>query len=316
MSTVALTAPASPPTLLQAPSSLFAGLNLLCLASDFGSSWLSIVASLTLSHPLDTLRVRRQTHLHSMLDSLRLHGPRTAYHGFLTPVFTTGPVIGASMALNDSVKRVICQRRYGDATARSKLTTAELALAGGAAGVVVSVLQCPIAVARITQQTAVARGASKENFVATLRSVFARRGVRGLYRGLPMEATQAGIGRLTYFTVYEKAKQQLKARSPESVPMLAQWFVAAVCASWCGWIVVYPCDVIKSRVQGDCVESPRFRGVVHAARMTYRELGFRGLWLGLSATLARGVASSGIALPTYDLLRPRLRTALGVTEAC
>ena len=231
------------------PPSSFARHSLATFGCDFVASWLAILVSLTLSHPVDTLRVRRQTHLHTARETIRRHGFHSLYHGFLTPMVTTGPVVANSMAMNDFFKRAISRANYGDPEAKHRMTTSELALAGSATGVVSSLLQCPIAVAKVQQQIAIARGSGssgrscgggggaaaeaavvpppraparlQSGFTATLRLVYQREGIRGLYRGLPLEALQAGLGRLVYFTVYQRGKEtQLPPLSGQRLPFL------------------------------------------------------------------------------------------------
>lgn len=440
----------------------FAEQNALHYFSDFLSSCLGIMLSMFISHPIDTLRVRRQTALLSPLQTIRRHGLLSVYHGLATPLLTTGPAVANSMALNDAFKRAIIYYRYNDhhhhhhhrdndsrqqQQQQPTLSFPELAVAGGCAGVVSAVIQCPIAVIRIQQQvravkeralggngiptttattttatntatttTGMGSGQQQANangaagrgvgrggnatggvglgFFGTARDVYRHQGgVRAFYRGLPLEAFQAGTGRLVYFTVYQRMKEflarQFEITPPPSsspspllpsaasasaqptdtqlstplpppeyrVPLLGQWFIAGVTASWCGWIVVYPCDVIKSRLQGDYMKrtvdvekmptahaatatvqtikkqegdrnkkptpSPtttnaqpttnnttvyryrsQYNGILHCARVTYKELGLKGMWLGLPLTLCRSVASSGVCLPAYEVFRP------------
>ena len=307
--------------------------NLICYGADFFSSWTSIAVSLLFSHPIDTLRIRRQTHLYTLRQTISSHGIHSLYHGVATPLVTTGPSIANAFALNDLFKRLVAYLRYGDADCKKRLNLPELALSGALAGSTSSVFQCPIAVIRVQQQVAAhshepaatsnsgtGTGGAKRvvrvpGFFEMGRSVYAHYGVRGLYRGLPNEAVQCGLGRLVYFSVYEEGKRVLNPILPGH-PVAAQ-ILSAVAASWCGWVVVYPLDVVKNRVQGDRIGhiedgARRYRGLIHCAQVTYKELGFKGMWIGLPTTLARGVVSSGISLPGYEFVRPYLRTAFGV----
>lgn len=256
-------------------------------------------------------------------------------------MITTGPSIATAFALNDFFKRAIVALRHNGGSAAlthhdsadidSKqaalpaLSFAELALAGGLAGCASCIVQCPLAVVRIQQQVDVSVGHARLGLSGTVREVFAHAGIRGFYRGLAMEALESGIGRLVYFTAYS----ELKAALADKVPGLPGQVLAAVGASWIGWVVIYPMDIIKSRVQADRIRvdshialggggggsgvaAGRYRGVVHCARLTYKELGFKGLWVGLPTTLARGVLSSGISLPLYDYVRPLYWKQFGV----
>ena len=324
-----------------------------CYVSDFGSSWLAIAASQTLSHPLDTIRVRRQTYGVSARESLRragkLGGLRGLYGGFGTAAVTTGPVIANATALNDAAKRAWCRHRYAGDCHNGRMSGVDLAVCGAFSGTVAAVFQCPIAVVRVRQQLAALASAAPAattarptsalapaKFMDVTRAVYREAGIAGFFRGLPCEALQSGAGRLIYFTVYERAKARLGARttvhthhnaaaSPRErdaavaalVATLPQLVASAVCASWVATAALYPTDVVKTRLQAayrsapDATSAPT--NFLAGARDACRDGGVRALWRGLGATLARGAVSSGVSLPLYELSKLFVRDAVGVS---
>src|SRR5687768_13815839 len=94
--------------------------------ADFLASWGATALSICLSRPVDTARIRRQAHRRAhVLDTAPIQSQhivdlnartrhfsaeamarrathvRSLYDGFLTPIFTTGPVFAVSLAFND-----------------------------------------------------------------------------------------------------------------------------------------------------------------------------------------------------------------------
>lgn len=47
------------------------------------------------------------------------------------------------------------------------------------------------------------------------------------------------------------------------------------------WVVLYPIDTLKSRMQGDSLINPKYKNLLHAYRLTVREEGFKALFKGL-----------------------------------
>ena len=54
-----------------------------------------------------------------------------------------------------------------------------------------------------------------------------------------------------------------------------------------GWFLCYPFDVVKSRLQGDGVESNEYKGTMDCVRRTYHSDGIRGFFKGITPTLVR-----------------------------
>ncbi len=314
--------------------------NSLLFLADMAASFAATTISICFSHPIDTARVRAQTHRLSLSrernpvqgrdhvyrpnsserylspQALRARGEhlRSLYSGFLTPISTTGPVIAIGFALNELYQRVVCRLLFGSWNAaevkqRGEFRVWHSAAAGSLAGATAAVVQAPIAVVRIRQQiadtmcvsekttaaaastastTSLAGSKSGSNSLrAVARRVLVESGVRGFYRGFPLEAAQAAVARLLYFTTWEDLrvripaeyarhraeealwlrvddsalprsqqlqKQQLQSEkireSIQRSPPLWTQVLAGTCASWAGWTVIYPLDVCKSRIQG------------------------------------------------------------------
>jgi solute carrier family 25 carnitine/acylcarnitine transporter 20/29 len=94
-------------------------------------------------------------------------------------------------------------------------------------------------------------------------------------------------------------QQQMQQMQPQP---LYQRIVAGALAGISGWLVIYPLDVIKSRLQADAL-SPglnKYASMTDCFRVSYRQGGVRSLYSGLGFTLLRAVPVASVILPCYD----------------
>jgi solute carrier family 25 carnitine/acylcarnitine transporter 20/29 len=126
--------------------------------------------------------------------------------------------------------------------------------------------------------------------------------------GLGATLLRDGIPHGVWFVAYEAAKRHLQERQqppPEGgssfssslVPPLGAGAFAAAAA----WIVGYPADLIKTRLQ-----SGASTGIVLTARTIVREHGWRGLYRGLGLKLVRAVPASMIGFGTYEFVKAEI----------
>ena len=83
---------------------------------------------------------------------------------------------------------------------------------------------------------------------------------------------------------------------------LYQRIVAGALAGISGWLVIYPLDVIKSRLQADALApgQNKYANMSDCFRVSYRQGGMRSLYSGLGFTLLRAVPVASVILPCYD----------------
>jgi solute carrier family 25 carnitine/acylcarnitine transporter 20/29 len=285
-------------------------------AADFVSSWVGYVSALSIAHPLDTVRVRWQTRGLSPFETLRTDSVKGLYSGIVGPAVANGPLVACIFAMNETYRA--CARWFNvhclgnsHLAFASHFTVAELAVAGAAAGASASVFMCPVSVVRIQQQIGGVHGEPSPSMVDVCKRLYAAEGMAGFYRALPYEAMASGVGRMAYFTSYEVTKASLETALPDVNDTL-RMVVAASLTSVVGWASCFPLDVIKNRLQADAINqsSKQYRGFSHCCAVTYRSGGVRAFWTGFSLTILRSCVSSGISLPVYDTMKPRLRAAI------
>ena len=322
--------------------------------ADFLASWMASGGSMLICHPLDTLRTRLQTRGHRPLDILRKEPVRNLYAGVFTPLLVGGPISGVVFMCNEAIKERLIQHPAFQHTVRgsaagqpyTEISMAGVTCAGAGAGCAGALLSCPSTTIRIQQQLRAGQSLGTPNrphqgAVAVVRDLYHAEGIRGFYRGVLIEATAGVIGRAAYFSFYEGYKRGTSTayRSYEAnvlgkselTPMLqlekslSIMVLSAALTSISSWLVIYPIDTVKSKIQGEAVPCSRAqpvqcpeeleerrlkRSFFKAARQLYKTNGVGGFFAGYKLTAARGAVMAGIMLPTFDTLKPIMRSLI------
>ena len=130
-----------------------------------------------------------------------------------------------------------------------------------------------------------------------VRKIYKAQGVRGLSVGLWTTMLRDTPSFGSYFVTYEVTCQFfhnfMKRRGGTdehkyvSTPVM---LFAGGLAGAVSWLVTYPLDVIKTRLQADL--KGQYRGLLHCAKESVKREGWRVLLTGLSSTLLRAFPSS------------------------
>lgn len=121
------------------------------------------------------------------------------------------------------------------------------------------------------------------------------------WKGLGATLLRDGIPHGVWFVSYEYAKTELNSFADDSsaktkeiaIPMVSGSFAATT-----AWLVGYPFDLIKTRIQAGTGN-----GVVSTARDLVNESGgnaLRGLYKGFGLKLLRSIPASAIGFLTYE----------------
>jgi len=139
----------------------------------------------------------------------------------------------------------------------------------------------------------------------------------GLYRGWWITVWREIPGFGIYFALYEHVKHQvdgflLRSNGTSSDiaesnqrNMISTCFASALaggCTGSFSWAIIYPLDVIKSRIQTAplSARSEKIR-VVEVARTILKKHGWTYMFRGLGTTVFRAFPVNGIIFPIYEL---------------
>ncbi|WVQ70725.1 hypothetical protein IAR50_000247 [Cryptococcus sp. DSM 104548] len=291
-------------------------------AVDFGAGVVAGVAGLVVGQPFDLVKSRFQSPSFSGKYGSSTFGALSAilkeekfkglFKGVMSPMTDAFQINGVVFTSYSFFMKL--QLPPGS---QQDPSLGQIFLAGTGSGVVASLLTCPTELIKIRQQSA--PPGLKLTTVGVLQSIVRQDGIRGVFRGLSATAlrdTAYGPYFLTYeatlrffrwmkrpplppahpnpghegHTLIDEAEMELKSGLgwPE---LMAAGGVAGVLA----WIVTFPVDVLKTRMQGFTWPNasvagqakpspPSFR---HVARDALRKEGWRVMFAGLGPTLIR-----------------------------
>ena len=126
-------------------------------------------------------------------------------------------------------------------------------------------------------------------------------GIRALTRGLGTTLLRDGPAFGAYFASYELfTNSSMFSSGDENSGNLntSALLMAGGMAGVVSWIISYPMDVVKSRIQ--C--SAGSKGLLHTARAMYSQEGSRGFFRGLNTALIRAYPSNAAIFFTVNLV--------------
>ncbi|XP_053612514.1 mitochondrial basic amino acids transporter-like [Plodia interpunctella] len=247
------------------------------MALDFVAGCIGGCAGIIAGHPLDTLKVHIQSGRGSPLECtkalLRSGTIATAYRG-------VGAPLGGIAGLN-----AIVFGAYGH-TRRALPNPDSIsshALAGGIAGLFQSTICAPVELVKTRQQLARAADPIPNGALGGARYVLRTGGFRALFRGLGVTMLRDSPAFAAYFAVYEAMTRNDKSA--------AKVFTAGGLAGAASWILVYPLDVVKSRMQGDIIG--KYSSSWDCFVKSVRSDGLRCMGRGMVAVTVRAFISNG-----------------------
>lgn len=182
-------------------------------------------------------------------------------------------------------------------------------LAGSAAGLVQSFVTSPMELAKTRMQLQGQDNVHKafwqrnkviyKNPLDCLIKAFKIEGVRGLYRGLGCTILRDAPGFGVYFSGYEylTGKVTDSKGNVNTLSLLAVGGLAGVMS----WVVIYPVDVVKSRLQADGMSGgeKKYKGLLDCVRKSYKSEGYKGFTKGLNSTIIRAFPTNAATFAVF-----------------
>lgn len=289
---------------------------------DFVAGGLAGSASVIVGHPFDTIKVRMQTSKNinvGLLGTLaEFGGPSSLFRGMAAPLGAAA-VINAIVFSSYGVGSRLFDEYLVDPadwpdTDATHDPWQKAWCCGSFAGLIQCTVICPMehVKCRLQVQQAGASGSYKGP-VQAVKGIVQQHGVQRLYQGwwstMWREVPAFGLYFATYdylkdrantFLANEDGKGQDLAFPEHTHTWLASAF-AGGCAGCLTWAVVYPIDVIKTRVQTAALDTPLSRlSMWHVGKQIVHEHGWRHLFRGLPITLVRAFPVNGTIFPVYE----------------
>ncbi|KIJ16779.1 hypothetical protein PAXINDRAFT_168259 [Paxillus involutus ATCC 200175] len=292
------------------------------------ASYISTVAG----YPLDSLKSRLQTTKTRVsvpkLAALVYHeeGVKGFYRGLWIPLVTISFVRAASFTIYSDIKEYCRTNHY---FARNKMSDAAIAggISGALSGSAISFASAPFELVKVRRQLEYSIAASKGTHLAkppgtceAVREIVKTNGFFGLYIGFPLHFLRDTAGTALYFLEYDAMRHFLgRQRSGEQGPT-PPWLpipvslIPFVCGSLAGvtsWALIYPLDVVKTKVQQRALAGTPPRGVWETLRRLVRGsdpkdpkpilAGIARIYQGLGVSAVRSITTHGLLWTFFDI---------------
>lgn len=255
------------------------------------AGWVAGICNVAIAMPFDTCKVRIQTSnstcfLTTLVSIVKMEKASALWKGCLFPFITSGLCTSFVFTSYTKLKTLFCQSEV-------KLTkySLEQYISGGLAGAAGAFLFCPIEHIRIKMQMK-GSTAQYKNSYDCLRQLASRNGIKGLYRGLSITVLRDFFWMANYFFTFEKLKEYNTSKNKILI------FMSGGLAGVAGWTGGFILDNIKSKLQADSLEEPRYRSV----RQIFAEFTWKQLRTGYSVGIYRSIIVSATTLGVFQIM--------------
>ncbi|CAO3663366.1 unnamed protein product [Rhizopus stolonifer] len=258
------------------------------------------LAGLAVGHPFDTVKVRLQSRelaskykgtLNCFMVTIKEEKLRGLYKGMASPAVGAGAMnalVFGSYTYLMQYQASINGKQYDESSQDAPLQ--HVFLAGVGAGLISSLITCPIELAKVQLQNQTSN--SLKGPLDCLHKMYNTGGIRYCFKGMvPTMMRESCFG--PYFLTFEVLSRSLKRDKELSGPQLILAGGLAGMAAWCS---TYFADVVKTRIQS---EPHRYKGSLDCIKRSYYEEGWRVFFRGLSPTLIRAFPSNAATFVAY-----------------
>ncbi|KAJ3792854.1 mitochondrial carrier domain-containing protein, partial [Lentinula aff. detonsa] len=261
------------------------------------------IAQVLVGQPFDIVKVRMQTApkgtysgmMHCAGGILKNEGPLAFYKGTLTPLLGIGVCVSIQFGVIEYMKRLFAHQNLvsgGGGPTGNDLNAGQLFASGVTAGLANGFVSGPVEHIRIRLQTQPSINPPYNGPFDAIRKIHKAHGIAGIFKGQGVTFLREATGYGVYFLAYEKLVQRemrTKGIKREDLsPMNAILYGAT--AGYALWAVIYPIDMIKSRMQTDGFTSAtgrRYASSLDCAKQVWRSEGPKAFLRGLGPTLIR-----------------------------
>lgn len=274
-------------------------------------------ASVVVGHPFDTIKVRMQTASTSPVGGLS-----SLFRGMAAPL-STAAIVNAIIFSSYGASSRLWDEHIGPdssfATQSYHDPWHKAFCCGSFAGLVQAVVICPMEHLKCRLQVQPDHLALYKGPFQMAKQIVKQHGVmRGLYRGWWCTTIREVPAFGAYFAIYDAVKDwitvRLEEEGHENHPHT--WLASAFAGGVTGcltWAVIYPVDVIKTRIQTSPLDT-QVR-LMRVGQDLVRQYGWRIMFRGLGVTMVRAFPVNGIIFPCYEFVLKQMMTDFNVTTS-
>uniref|UniRef100_A0A3P9PGH8 Solute carrier family 25 member 15 n=1 Tax=Poecilia reticulata TaxID=8081 RepID=A0A3P9PGH8_POERE len=283
---------------------------------DFSAGAAGGTACVLSGQPFDTVKVKMQTFpsmyrgfIHCFISTFKQVGLGGLYKG-ATPALlaniSENAVLFLSYGLCQDAVRLLLRMDKG-----AELSDVQKASAGSLASIFSSMAICPTELVKCRLQAMhemeetgkIAKG-QRSTVWSVVKTVLRTNGPLGFYQGLTSTIVREIPGYFCFFGAYEVCRTTFAhhmGTDKDSIGILPLMFSGGFGGA-CLWLVVYPIDCVKSRIQVYSLGG-RQEGFMKTFTGIIRTEGFTALYSGLTPTMIRTFPANGALFLAYEFSR-------------
>ncbi|KAI9468911.1 MAG: mitochondrial carrier domain-containing protein [Benjaminiella poitrasii] len=276
---------------------------------SFLSGLVGGLAGLAVGHPFDTVKVRLQSRelasrykgtWNCFVTTVKQEKFIGLYKGMASPAVA---VAGVNALVFGSYTWLIKFQEGRDSSIAKEHNThlpclKHVFLAGMGAGVITSLVTCPMELVKVQLQNQT-KTTTMKGPIDCMRKLYATGGISNCFKGMiPTMLRELSFGPyfLTYEFICRAFTPDLKKGSVDYELTGPKIILAGGSAGIIAWCSTYFADVVKTRVQ---TEPERYKGFVDCIIRSYRSEGWRIFFRGLTPTILRAFPSNAATFFAY-----------------
>jgi len=255
------------------------------------------VVGTIVGHPLDTVKVRLQTHpglYHGLTDCfvklVQSEGLNSLYRGISSSLLSLTILNTVAFGLFGETKKLMSKSLNRD------LKQLDFFLVGGFVGFCSGFISTPFEMVKVQLQLDNISGKKFKGSLNCATIILQNHGIRGIYTGFNSNMIRESLFASTYFGLYENIKRKLTTliSGPLAIP------ISGGLSGATAWVVSFPLDVIKSNVQSKSPISGDHLSMKQIIQLKYRKQGLQGFYFGVRSSIIRAFIVSSIRFSTYE----------------
>lgn len=193
--------------------------------------------------------------------------------------------------------------KHMDQNRRSKLHPLLKDLISGYAGGIAYILSGqPLDIVKVRFQSL-----NESSILSCLKNIYRTEGLLAFWKGSFFPLISVGLSVSLLFTANERIKQAYrKKQNRENLKPFEYFFIGGFAGVFFG-IFVTPIEHVKVRLQIQKSVHPLYKNSIDCARKIFTEFGFKGLYKGLSVSIAREFIGCGVYFAAYFWLKETFR---------
>ncbi|XP_039258875.1 mitochondrial basic amino acids transporter-like [Styela clava] len=261
---------------------------------EFFSGCLGGVAGVLVGQPFDTVKVRLQTQSgtslyrgvwHCLTSIVKNESPRGLFKGM------SSPLLGLSF-----INAIVFGVQAQVITFLGRETTYTHFISGAFAGAVQCVICAPMELAKTQMQVqGIGKKAKKsdnmyKSSIDCIKKIYKSHGMKGCYKGMTLTLMRETPAFGCYFASYDiLTSTVLLVDKTETYQLgtILKMMLSGGIAGILSWVITYPFDVLKSRLQADHFENSKYKGTIDCLKKGIEKEGPRLLYRGLNSTIIR-----------------------------